>query len=146
MKNLPYLFLLILLVSCSTEPKPIEYGKDACSYCEMTIVSKAYSAQAVSEKGKQYKYDAIECMVNDLHFHPSEMAVQQVADFSNPGSMIPVEEALFIVNDSLNSPMGAHLAAVKKKSSIASPQSADTFLWDDLIHHLLDRDSIFTME
>ena len=143
MKNLLYLLIPVLLVSCSTEPEPIAYGTDACNFCEMIIVSKAYSAQAVSEKGKQFKYDAIECMANDLHDHSAEMAIRQVADFSNPGSMIPVEDAIFIVNDSLSSPMGANLAAVSRGSSIASPQSADTFSWNQLIDYLLEKDSIF---
>ncbi|WP_324719004.1 nitrous oxide reductase accessory protein NosL [Salinimicrobium sp. HB62] len=146
MKNLLYLLMTFILISCSTETKPIAYGTDACDFCEMTIVSKAYSAQAVSEKGKQFKYDAIECMVNDLHDHPAVMEIQQVADFSNPGSMMKVEEALFIINDSINSPMGANLAAVGKASNIASPQSADTFFWDDLITHLLENDSIFNKD
>lgn len=146
MKTLPYLLILAFLFSCSTEPKPIEYGKDACSYCEMTIVSKAFSAQAVSDKGKQFKYDAIECMVNDLHDHSAEIATQRVADFLKPGTMILVEDALFIVNDSINSPMGANLAAIKIDSDLTSPQSADTFYWNDLINHLLQKDSIFTMQ
>lgn len=143
MKNLFYLLIFVFLFSCSTEPKPIAYGQDFCDFCEMTIVERAYSAQAVSEKGKQFKYDAIECMVKDLHDHSGEMAIQQVADFSNPGAMIPVEEAIFIVNDSLNSPMGANLAAVNRESSIASPKSADTYFWNDLITYLLEKDSIF---
>lgn len=146
MKNLLYLLMTLLLISCSIETKPIAYGKDTCDYCEMTIVSRSYSAQAVSDKGKQFKYDAIECMVNDLHDHNTVMKIQQVADFSIPGTMIKVEESLFIINDSINSPMGANLAAVKKASSVASPQSADTYLWDDLLTHLLEKDSIFNLE
>lgn len=143
MKNLLYLLMTFSMISCSIETKPIAYGKDACDFCEMTIVSRAYSAQAVSEKGKQFKYDAIECMVNDLHDHSAVMEIQQVADFSNPGNMIEVEEAIFIINDSINSPMGAHLAAVPKESPKVSPQSADTFFWNDLIAHLLEKDSVF---
>ncbi len=146
MKNLLYLLISVLFISCSTDPKPIDYGKDACDFCEMTIVDRNFSAQAVSKKGKQFKYDAIECMVNDLHDHSEAMAIQQVADFSHPGSMIEVEQALFIVNDSLNSPMGANLAAVKKESSIASPQSADTYYWNDLNAYLLEKDSILGIE
>lgn len=146
MKNLFYLLIGVLLISCSTDPKPIAYGKDACDYCEMTIVSRAYSAQAVSNKGKQFKYDAIECMVNDLKDRTAEMALQQVANFSNPGAMISVEDAIFIINDSLSSPMGAHLAAVKIESPIASEKSPDTFFWNDLIDHLLKKDSLYRME
>ncbi len=146
MKNLLYLLIPVLLISCSTDPQPIDYGKDACDFCDMTIVDRSFSAQAVSKKGKQFKYDAIECMVNDLHDHSEAMAIQQVADFSHPGNMIAVEQALFIVNDSLKSPMGANLAAIKKESSIASAQSADTYYWNDLNAYLLEKDSILGFE
>lgn len=143
MKYLPYLLFTVFSFSCSTEPKLIAYGEDSCDYCEMTIVDKAFSAQSVSEKGKQFKYDAIECMVKDLHDRSSEMAIQQVADFSQPGTMLPVEKAIFIVNDSINSPMGANLAAVAKESSIAEAKSAETYYWNDLVTYLMEKDSIF---
>ena len=146
MKNLLYLLLVTLSFACSKEPKPIEYGKDACDFCEMTIVDRAHSAQAVSEKGKQFKYDAIECMVNDLHEHAVPMTIQQVADFSQPGTMIPVEEAIFIINDSISSPMGANLAAVKKGSDLATLKSADTFEWDELYDYLQNEGSILRKE
>jgi copper chaperone NosL len=142
MKNLLYLLISVLFISCSTDPEPIDYGNEACAFCEMTIVDRSFSAQAVSEKGKQFKYDAIECMVNDLHDHTEAMALQQVANFSHPGNMIAVEQALFLVNDSINSPMGANLAAVKKESSIASTQSSGTYYWNDLKAYLLEKDTI----
>lgn len=115
------------LASCSTEPEAIKYGEDACHFCDMTIVSQAHSAQAVSTKGKQFKYDAIECMVNDLQRNETEMAIKQVANFSQPGSMLLVNEASFIINDSINSPMGANLAAVK-----STAENNSTFTWNEL--------------
>lgn len=142
MKNLLYLLIPFFLWSCSTEPKPIAYGKEACDFCEMTIVDRAFSAQAVSKKGKQFKYDAIECMVKDLHDHSDAMSIELVADYTEPGHMIQVEEAIFIINDSLNSPMGANLAAMKKGSSIASSKSTDAYFWSELITYLLEKDSI----
>lgn len=127
-KNVLYTMLLIGgLASCSTEPEAIKYGEDACHFCDMTIVSKAHAAQAVSTKGKQFKYDAIECMVNDLQRNEAEMAIKQVANFSQPGTMVQVREAGFIINDSINSPMGANLAAVKSKAGNNS-----MYTWNEL--------------
>ena len=59
--------ILLLTISCKVEPEAIEYGKDQCSFCEMNIVDKTHAAQYVTKKGKQFKFDAIECMVNDLN-------------------------------------------------------------------------------
>lgn len=58
--------LFILITSCSIEPAKIQYGKDACHYCKMNIVDKMHAAQYVTKKGKAFKYDAVECMLNDL--------------------------------------------------------------------------------
>ena len=139
MKKLILLPLLLFIMSCSTEPKPIVYGTDTCDFCEMTIVSEVFSARAVSSKGKQFKYDAIECMVNDLQQKEIEMAVLQVANYSNPGKMINVENASFIINDSINSPMGANLAAVNRDNS--SAKETEVFSWNSLLEHFLQKDS-----
>lgn len=144
MKKIIYLLILMVSVSCSNEPQPIEYGAEACHFCEMTIVSPAFSAQAVSIKGKQYKYDAIECMVNDLLQNNTEMAVLQVADYSNPGNMIPVKKAEFIINDSIKSPMGANLAAVKKGKKANLEEPGTTYDWAGLKDHFLQKDSLYT--
>jgi copper chaperone NosL len=141
MKKIIYLVFLTILVSCSQEPEPIEYGKEACQFCEMTIVDPAFSAQAVSTKGKQYKYDAIECMVNDLLQKDVEMAVVKVADFAHPGSMIDAKKAVFIINDSIQSPMGANLAALKNSELSASGTVLD---WKELNEHFLRKDSVYT--
>lgn len=132
--------MLGLLTSCSNEPQPIAYGSDNCNFCEMTIVSQVYSAQAVSQKGKQYKYDAIECMVNDQLKNKYDMAVNLVANYEQPGTMIDVNKALFVINDSIKSPMGGNLAAFKKESAVIRDGSQGIFSWDELIAHFLQKD------
>lgn len=142
MKKILYLFMLGLLTACSNEPQPIDYGNDNCNFCEMTIVSQAYSAQAVSQKGKQYKYDAIECMVNDQLEHNYDMAVNLVANFEQPGTMIEVDSARFVINDSIKSPMGGNLAAFKNDSPVVSDVSEGIFSWKELIAHFLQSNSL----
>lgn len=134
--------MLGLFISCSSEPQPIAYGSDNCNFCEMTIVSQAYSAQAVSQKGKQYKYDAIECMVNDQLKNNYDMAVNLVANYEQPGTMIDVDKARFVINDSIKSPMGGNLAAFKKESTVVRDESQGIYSWDELIAHFLQNDSI----
>lgn len=134
--------MLGLFISCSSEPQPIAYGSDNCNFCEMTIVSQAYSAQAVSQKGKQYKYDAIECMVNDQLKNNYDMAVNLVANYEQPGTMIDVDKARFVINDSIKSPMGGNLAAFKKESTVVRDESQGIYSWDELIAHFLQKDSI----
>lgn len=144
MKKIIYLLMLIVSVSCSNEPEPIEYGADACNFCEMTIVSPAFSAQAVSNKGKQYKYDAIECMVNDLLQNEMETVVLNVANYSQPGEMISVNQADFIINDSIKSPMGANLAAVKKGEKGRPQETQSVFDWESLKSYFLHQHSVYS--
>tara|TARA_B100002049_G_scaffold91901_1_gene67884 strand:+ start:420 stop:860 length:441 start_codon:yes stop_codon:yes gene_type:complete len=142
MKKIIYLLVLVLFTACSSEPQPIDYGKDNCDFCEMTIVSKAYAAQAVSEKGKQYKYDAIECMMNHQLQHNYDMPVNLVANFEKPGTMINVNEANFVINDSIKSPMGGNLAAFKQESAVVNTESEDSFNWQELRTIFLENDSL----
>ncbi|SHF76733.1 copper chaperone NosL [Salegentibacter echinorum] len=130
MKNYIFLFVSLLLVACSTEPEPIVYGSDACDFCEMTIVDKEFAAQSVSDKGKQFKYDAIECMLNDHLQKDTKMAVKLVANFHDPGKMLEVDHAKFVQNDSINSPMGGHLAAFSTKNPQA--KKAGIYTWQEL--------------
>ncbi|MFO8146857.1 MAG: nitrous oxide reductase accessory protein NosL [Bacteroidota bacterium] len=140
MKYYIFLFIGMLLVSCSNEPEPIVYGSDHCSYCKMTIVSKAHSAQMVTKKGKQIKYDAIECMVQDnlKNYEASEIAIMLVADYEEPGSMLPAQEASFVIDEKINSPMGANLAALKKGSN--NEEFSEVYTWNELKKHFLKED------
>lgn len=103
-----------LLVSCSVNPEPLRYGQDACYTCKMTLMDKKFGAEIVTHKGKIYKFDDMNCMVN---FHNSgiepedNMANRLVIDFGNPGILINAQEALFIKSNQINSPMGGQLAA-----------------------------------
>ena len=137
-----YILLLmgILLISCSNEPEPIVYGSDQCSFCKMTIVSKAHSAQMVTKKGKQIKYDAIECMVKDnlQNYEESEIAVMLVSDYLEPGSMLTAMDAAFVIDEKITSPMGANLAAIKKGSNPEKYSEAQT--WNELKKHFLKED------
>ena len=66
LKKVSLITLLWLFYSCNISPKAINYGADGCHYCKMTIVETTHAAQIVTKKGKPYKYDAIECLLNDF--------------------------------------------------------------------------------
>ena len=144
MKKIIYLLTLGLFAACSNEPQPIDYGNDNCDFCEMTIVSKAYSAQSVSGKGKQYKYDAIECMVNDQLQHNYNMEINLVANFEQPGSMLDVNKSRFVINDSIKSPMGGNLAAFKENASVVDMGAEGTYNWKQLKDHFLETEPLNT--
>lgn len=140
MRSILIIFPLVFatLLSCSSKPEPIVYGSDACYFCKMGIVDKTHASQAVSSKGKQFKYDSVECMVNDIqNNHNTDMDVILVADYLNAGEMIPAESAFYIISPEIPSPMGANLSAVKSKAQAEKLQqefSGDIFSWQELLN------------
>ena len=128
--------ILLLLISCKVEPEKIEYGKDQCNFCMMNIVDKTHAAQYVTKKGKQFKFDAIECMVNDLsEKNEKDLAFILVADYSNPGKMIVAKNATYLISEEIKSPMGANLSAIsdsKKASELSQKHSGNIYTWEKI--------------
>jgi len=135
--------ILLLIISCEVAPEPITYGKDQCSFCVMNIVDKTHSAQFVTKKGKQFKFDAIECMVNDLNEkNEADLAFLLVADYGNPGQMIDANTATFLISPEIKSPMGANLSALsssEKAKELQQKHSGEIYTWDSLKQQLSDK-------
>ena len=146
--NSTILFICILSVwlfpSCKVEPEAIHYGQDQCNFCKMNIVDKAHAAQNVSVKGKQFKYDAIECLIRDLNKkEASQIAINRVADYGNPGEMIDAVNAHFIISPGIKSPMGANLSALSNKDKakdLIAEHGGDLFDWTGVQNRILAKE------
>ena len=141
-KLLPALAMALSAVSCTPSPKPIAYGTDACHYCKMTIVDQQHAAEAVTAKGKAFKFDAIECMVNYLEGQEGqsqEYAFLLAADYEKPGELIPAESSYYLISPAIPSPMGAYLSAFETQERAKAMQSAkegEVFDWKGLRAHI----------
>ena len=126
----------LLFLACTTGPQPIRYGQDACNYCKMTIVDQQHSAEAVTVKGKVYKFDAIECLVQ--YIAPLDESIFHhllVADYDHPGSLIDARRANYLVSPNMPSPMGAFLNAfddANRSAAIQRQESGTLFTWEAL--------------
>lgn len=124
------------LGSCSPSEEPFYYGKDACSFCKMTIVDKQHATQMVTHKGKIFKYDAMECMINDLALHePKEIALLRTNHFFIPEVTIDAELAFYLISPNLPSPMGANLTAFSDSASALNAKeeySGEIYNWNQL--------------
>lgn len=134
------LILSLVLISCEIAPKPIEYGKDHCEYCKMTIVDRQYASQIVTQKGRSYKFDAIECMVNyDREFLDETAAMYLVSDFSKPGELIDATKASYLISPAISSPMGANLAGFTTKEASEEAKNefgGELYSWNMVKDHL----------
>lgn len=132
--------LLLLLLNCNTSPQPIDYGNDACHFCTMTIVDKVHAAEIVTKKGKVYKFDATECMINFLNeFDATEVGHYLSNNFTEPETLIDATQATFLISENVPSPMGAFLSAFKDRSDAEKVQvekGGELYTWDELLRHL----------
>ena len=130
-------------ISCKVEPEAIEFGKDQCSFCKMNIVDKTHSAQFVTAKGKQFKFDAIECMVNYIgQKNEEKIALLLVADYGYPGEMTEAEKATYLITPAIKSPMGANLSAFSAKNKAEEVQrknQGEIYTWETVKQKLSDK-------
>lgn len=130
----------LLITSCNSGPKPIDYGNDGCHYCKMTIVDKIHGSEIVTEKGKIFKFDATECMLSYAEDKPElENATFYTNYYENPSGLIPAMDATFLISEKIPSPMGANLTAFQNKNSaveILTEQDGKIYTWEKLKTHL----------
>lgn len=134
-----YSFIILsvfTIVSCSIKPDPINYGSDGCHFCSMTIVDKQHAAEIVTDKGKSFKFDASECMMNHIKsIDQTTISMFLVNDFNQPGTLIDATEATFLISKNIPSPMGAYLSAFKSKEAAETIQSlneGELYTWEAL--------------
>lgn len=130
-------WLLVLgswLSSCNTEPPKINFGKDLCDFCKMTVMDKKFGAVLVNSKGKAVKFDSGECMINylktDKDFVPAQYLI---INYENPSELIDAEKAFYLQGGNVNSPMGGNLAAFKTREAAEKFQQelkGDLILWN----------------
>ncbi len=135
MKN--WLLILIVLAACEVKPVEINYGMDQCHYCSMTIVDQSHSAQYVTDKGKPFKFDAIECMFRDLRNLEIEPVMMLVSTVDEPGKLTEVSDAYFVISEKIPSPMGANLTAFTDSTEAAVyTGQIPVFKWQTMSNYL----------
>jgi copper chaperone NosL len=140
LKHYSNLALLLLFFGCNASPQAIDYGHDACHFCKMTIVDKVHAAEIVTKKGKIYKFDATECMVNFMEeFDISEIKLYLTNHYLEPEILIDATKATFLISKNIPSPMGAFITAFEKKVEAEKTQAekeGTLYTWDELLNQL----------
>jgi copper chaperone NosL len=130
--------LLILLSACSIEPEPIHYGEDNCVHCEMTIMDNRYGTEIVTDKGKVYKFDSIECLIefmDDRKKGEEEFSLVLFTPFDQPGKLVDAYQSHVLHSRNLPSPMGMYLTAFEKEATAISYKEqygGKVYCWDGL--------------
>lgn len=102
----------------------------------MLIMEEQFASELVTQKGKAFKYDSIECMLNDLiENHPEDMALYLVPDYLSH-QFIDARQANFLQTESIPSPMGAYLSAFSSKEKLQRTlgnEQGTVFSWGEIV-------------
>ena len=124
------LSMALLAVACSPKAEPIDYGKEECAFCKMTIVSPQFASEVVTQKSKAFTYDAIECMLQAPQ--EDKIALHLVCDYLHENTLIDATKATYLISKEIQSPMGAHLAAFASKEEaqkVQAEKGGDLYDW-----------------
>jgi len=136
---------IITLASCGSDPEPINYGQDECEFCRMLITDTKYGAELVTEKGKIYKFDSIECMVefslvkNTLGDTNNKLLI---TGFYNPGKFIDARNSVYVKNNEFRSPMGLNVTAFNSEEQaqkFISENGGEKLSWVEVIELVKQR-------
>lgn len=109
--------VVVFFYACSSEPKPITYGDDKCDYCTMNIMDKPYGTELVTDKGKVYKFDSTECLLNYMkENNHAEYAHILTNTMDKPAELIDANICTFLISEKLPSPMGENITAFSNEA------------------------------
>lgn len=127
---IPTSIVLLVLLGCSKEPKPIAFGTDVCSFCEMTIANERYGAALVTTRARTHKFDSIECMLESQapggKFADAAVHALYVVTYESRGALHDATTATYLVSKEMPSPMGANLTAFLTREDAAHVQQVKT--------------------
>ena len=113
--------ICVSLISCKVEPEPLQYRKDGCHSCKMTLMDNKFGAEIVTAKGKIYKFDDVNCMLklyNSGEVSPEDIKEILIVDFSKPEKLIDAKNALYVKSESIKSPMASNVAAFESNEDL----------------------------
>jgi copper chaperone NosL len=133
------LLISVTASSCSTSPEPFQYGKDACEFCNMSIMTGKFGGEIITRKGKLYKFDDLHCMAAFLQERKlSEKEIQTIltADYNRENHFLDINTAFFVTAHQLRSPMNSQTAGLSNReeaNKLAATTSGSVTSWKDLI-------------
>lgn len=132
------LIITTLLASCTFTPESINYRKDNCDFCQMTIMDPTHGALYMTQKGKTHKFDAIECMVNQINQEKNleTLEIIKVSNYLEPETMVNARTAGYLISKQIKSPMGANLSGfsnVEIANAVHTDYGGEVYSWDELL-------------
>ena len=125
-----------LVGGCTPSPAPIRYGQDNCAHCQMLVMDAHFGTELVTDKGKIYVFDSIECLAwhsTASRMPPGQVHSRWVTPVDAPGTLVDAAGAFYLASDNLRSPMGLNLSAFRDENTARSFQQnygGEVLRWD----------------
>ncbi len=122
-RSLSAAVLALLLTSssaCNVGPEPIRFGQDACAHCKMTITDQRFGAEIVTDKGRIFKFDDLNCAAEFIQsgkVDPNRLAFQVAVDYQRQGQLIPLSSAFLLRHEAVRSPMRSDIAVLSSANA-----------------------------
>jgi len=135
----------IVMPSCKPEIKPIDYGTDKCSHCRMSVVDQRFGCQLVTNKGKSYTFDAVECMIQYIDTQvedKSALAIMATNTLDKPGFLSDASTMVYLVSENMPSPMGAYINPFSEQTNAAENQQINggvIYSWTELVEQFSNK-------
>jgi copper chaperone NosL len=105
----------------------------------MTLVDTKFGAEIVTKKGKVYKFDDANCMINFFNgsgLDEREIAFRLIVDYTQPGKLIEANQAFYLKSDIIHSPMNSQIAAFESYETLEKHKkkwNAIYLSWGELV-------------
>ena len=101
----------------------------------MTLADRRFGAELVLTTGRVIPFDDTGCLISFLASDPVAAArihSIQVVDFLPPHQLLDVAGAMFLVSDSIRTPMDYHIAALSASSadSVRAVMGGELLSWE----------------
>lgn len=136
--TLPILLLFVAASCVNYNQVPIKYNADTCNNCKMTISDEKFCAQAISTKGRAFKFDDIQCMVQFVDAQPdTKMAAYYVHSFTGGDVFLDADKAFFIKGGEIRTPMNGGMIAIPSRQeaqTLATEYDATVVSWKTILN------------
>lgn len=117
----------LVAVACAgagMAPATLDVRHDTCSHCRMAVSSQAFAAQIIAPGEEPRFFDDVGCLRAYLEqgATPAPRSVAFVASYRTH-EWVPAREAVYLKDDTIETPMGFHYVAFASESERAAAAS-----------------------
>ena len=134
--------VIIGLASCAPKAEPIKYGVDNCHTCKMGITDNRYGAELVTQKGKVFKFDDVNCMVQYIKADAGgekSFRMKLITGYTQKSKWLDADKAFLVVCDEIKSPMGSNIMAFEDAASAAAALKQTPYTpigWNEVLNRI----------